>query len=106
MPDILTAALLAIPIVASAAHLLRKCPRQTVILASETARHLAPVSAYLVLTVGPGASERAGLAASPSPVISYTALAVRLTPTTVRRIVTRLNAANDEERDQQKGQRE
>ncbi len=104
MPDILTAALLAVPIVAAAAHLLRKYPRQTVILAGEAARFLVPVSACMVLTVV--------LVPVTAPVwlqilatASFLAVTLAFVPSTARRIAGRLEAAEDAERRQRQGDR-
>ncbi|MCY4637917.1 MAG: hypothetical protein OXG04_26065 [Acidobacteria bacterium] len=104
MPDILTAALLAVPIVAAAAHPLRKYPRQTVILAGEAARFLVPASAYMALTVV--------LVPVTAPVwlqilatASLLTVALAHVPSTARRIAERLKAAQDAERRQRQGDR-
>ncbi len=96
MPDILTAALLAVPIMAGAAYLLRKYPRETFILASEGGLYALAVFGYMALTLV--------LVPLTAPawlqvlsIISFTALGLGLAPTTARRIIRRLNAANAEQ---------
>jgi len=104
MSDILTAAVLSVPSVASAGYLLRHYPRQTIIIASEGFLYTLPVFAYLTLTLT--------LVPPTAPfwlrtltVASYMAVAVAPTPVVAGRIARQLQAAEDAERRKQHGGR-
>ena len=103
MSDILTSALLSIPSVASAGHLLRHYPRHTVIIAGEGCLYTLPVLAYLALSLT--------LVPPTAPfwlrtltVASYMAIALTPAPVVARRITRRLQAAEDIERHKRQGE--
>ena len=101
MSTILAAALLSVPILAAAGYLLQRYPSQTLIVVSKGALYAALLFGYLalILILGPVWLQILWL-------VSFTAMmALVLAPTYARRIIRRLEAPEDAERQARQGDR-